>query len=281
MAPDPPFAVQTVSINGTVGGAYNGFVCDGSGNVWFSDITDGQLIKFATASSTFTMYPGFNRPLAIAVSGTTVYVAENCRSQDSCSPAIAQMSTSGGPITRTQVIGSPYGIAVVSGSVVWSSSAEDVNRTQTICVLDGGCVATGEANFYLASDASGNIYFSFYGSNGVGVISGLEPSVSGNTTTTTTGSAASTGSSSTSSSKSASSTSSVTSSTSTTPASTSIASETSTTAAATTSSTIVSSTLTSSQASSSSLSISYLLLVIVVVGAGLSSVFVALRKNHH
>ena len=45
VAPDPPFAVQTVSINGTVGGAYNGFVCDGSGNVWFSDITDGQLIN--------------------------------------------------------------------------------------------------------------------------------------------------------------------------------------------------------------------------------------------
>ncbi len=184
-----PYSSTSYSIAGG-GGAYYGMVGDGDGNVWFSDILGGQLFKFSPSTSTLTGYSGFNRPLGVTVNNSTVYVAENCRYiADSCTPSIAEMSTGGGNITRVSVVGSPFDVAAVSGRIVWTSSAEDANHTTTICVLWGACVDTGETNYYLSTDAAGNVYFSYYGSSGVGVVSGLVPVPPSSTTLTSAGAA--------------------------------------------------------------------------------------------
>ena len=57
--------------------------------------------------------------------------------------------------------------------MVWTSSAEDASITTTVCILNGQCANTGESNYFIASDSSGNIYVSYYGSAGAEEVNGL------------------------------------------------------------------------------------------------------------
>ena len=177
---DATSAVTTYSIPGG-GGSYNGFVGDSNGNVWFSDVLGGKMFEFNPQDGQFTSYSGFDRPLGVAVLGNVVYVAENCQG---C--PVVQMWTDGTGMNSIPTNFTPYGIDAVAGFIVWTSSGGDGN----ICALGGSCINTGEFNYFLADDGSGNIYFSYYGSSGVGKISGFHgslpppPPITSTTTTT-------------------------------------------------------------------------------------------------
>ena len=183
----PPYNHTEFSLAGdNVTGSFHGFVGDPEGNVWFTDEGSGRIYEFDPLTNSTTVYSGFNMPIGIAVSSSTVYVAEYCPSTlfhgnpfyyDGCLPSIAQMPLAGGSISRTLLgAGAPFDVVIASGLVVWSSDADDWGHTTTICVLNGECISTGEANFFMTTDPSGNVYFSYFGSSGVGEISGFKAS---------------------------------------------------------------------------------------------------------
>jgi streptogramin lyase len=158
---------------------------DTSGNIWFSDIINGYVYKFDGA--TITQYSGFHRPLGITYTNNYIYVAENVRQSDiesnpTWQPAIARLNPSNGSIVRTVVTGSPYGLATFTflGStyLAWSSSGEDSTSTKGIGLYkintDGSLTnviffPTSLAIYYIQYN-NNVIYFTFYGSNGVGAM---------------------------------------------------------------------------------------------------------------
>lgn len=157
-----PYPVSRYAISGG-GGSYFGFVPDGSNNIWFSDTVANKVCKFDGAS--VTCYLGFTRPLGMVFSGGSIYVAENTANGN-----IDSFPTSNpAAITRVATTSTPTGVTLALGSVVWSSSSSD----HKVCALGGSCVDTGKQNYFLTTDGSGKIFFSFSGSNGVGAISGL------------------------------------------------------------------------------------------------------------
>ena len=166
--------IFTYTIPGPGYTGYFGFAPDQQGNIWFSDIINGLVCEFVPSTTLITCHGGFNRPLGIAFLGNTAYVAENVRSSDSgLSPAIASFSVSSpAVVSRTDVVGSPYDIANVAGTIIWSSSAEDFAATTTVCTIGGVCTNTGEVNYYIVSNGP-IAYVSYFGSSGVAKVSSM------------------------------------------------------------------------------------------------------------
>lgn len=155
-------------------GPYEGFAQDKYGDVLFTDNGSGSLFIYNATQNSMSRYPGFTSPAGIAVNGYNAYIAQNMPNG-----GIVTFNLQSHSITATTPTSgsSPFGVAILAGEVVWGST------DGTICVLNGVCAATGEANYYLLPLANGGLAFGYVGSSGVGIASGL---VGGSTTTTTT-----------------------------------------------------------------------------------------------
>ena len=159
---------------------YGSAVC-GGGSVWFTDTVNGRVYAFNISTYSFRVFTGFNRPVGVYYLDGYVYVAENVRSVDPGTPAIAVLDVGSGSVSRVPVRGSPYGVVafkVLTATVVaYSSSGEDPYLSRGIGIVSGGSVTffniTVPAVYKLVYDAeAGAIYFTFYGSaSGVGQFS--------------------------------------------------------------------------------------------------------------
>jgi hypothetical protein len=174
-------AVANITLPSNSGGAYYGMKCDASNNLWFTDILNGYLLEY-TSGGILNQYSGFSRPLGVAVSGSTVYVAENSLT----APAIAQFNTNTHVITLDPVKAGavPYDLTAISGSVIYSVSQNLTGSTVGIGVLGGAYYGVNEAATYdLSGGPSNSILSSYYGSSGIIRLSDWQQ-VSYTTTTT-------------------------------------------------------------------------------------------------
>jgi hypothetical protein len=165
----------------TTGSVFVGMTCDSSGQVWFTDFTNGVLYSYDPSTSTMSSVAGFHHPEGVTSYDSIVYVAEHVRDSDlsacQCSPAIATYDPGTGQITRTTVTGTPHSVAVLMSStgvfLAWSSSGEDAAQTVGIGILNGPFYPISESSiYYLQTDIDSNIYFGYLGTTGVGSLSG-------------------------------------------------------------------------------------------------------------
>lgn len=159
--------------------SYNG-MCAFGANILITGVCTGQLLEVDTVANDYTVRVlDLHRPLNVAYDAAShnVYVAENVRwtgdsYEEGWYPAIATINSTSWGVSRTDVtdIGSPYAVAVFGGIVVWGSSAENEFRSKTINILGGSSTNVGEAVYYLAFDGVDNIFYSYFGSCGIGKI---------------------------------------------------------------------------------------------------------------
>lgn len=167
-------------------GHYYGIVAFGS-NILVSSLVAGDILEVNSTDGSFiTRVSGLHRPLGLALNENTLYIAENVRwegegYENGWTPAVVTVNTETWTISRRNVAGSPYSVAVVksgpSSYVAWSSSGEDESNTRAIGLLSPStsfAVSYG-AVYYLATDGA-TIFFSYYGSAGVGGLDNWQPS---------------------------------------------------------------------------------------------------------
>ena len=169
-------------------------ICNFTGNsILVTGIVNCKLVEVDTESNTSTpRVSDLHRPLSVAYNASSgnVYVAENVRwtgdgYENGWTPSIATISSTDWTISSRPDLssqGCPYAVGVFDGVVVWGSDAEDELQSKTINVLGGDSTPVGEAVYYLAYDGT-YVYYSYYGSCGMGKIKLAQGNMANNGTT--------------------------------------------------------------------------------------------------
>ncbi len=152
---------------------------DFGANILLADVDNGEILEVDILTNTIsTRVKGLHRPLDLVYDSANgkIYVSENVRFvingyENGWTPSIVAINPSNWSIARTDVSlqGTPFSVEVLDGNVIWSSSAENELRSKTINILDGQSLDVGEEVYYLTSDGT-SIYYSYYGSCGIGKI---------------------------------------------------------------------------------------------------------------
>jgi hypothetical protein len=169
-----PNTLTVTDVSGfTLNVDYIGLTPFGS-NLLVTSLVEGTLYTVDTTALTATRrVTGLRSPLGIGCcTGNFAWVAE--QGGEETLPSLTRVATNTFAIQRSEKTDgrTPYGVAVIQGFVVWSSSS---NGIITIEAAQPILINTGKHAVYSLSSDGTSIFFSFAGSTGAGQVEGWQP----------------------------------------------------------------------------------------------------------